>query len=234
MKSLGIIQGWIFELNGVLYDGTAWRRWLLQLLSKRGLHTHYDVFFRHWDLEFASQIQTGKWTFQQAIEKMLSAAGMTPAHINEITPALRSKRKCLAKEQRPLPGVAQILKFLAASGYQLAVLDEVDCEQGNLGEKLARLNIGSYFDFIETSCDFRESTPYDDRFQKAVAAMHLSLDEVMFAGHDREQLVAANALGIPTVSIACPEAEKIADWHVECLPDLVSLLSSLPKSRRAG
>ena len=58
MKSLGIIQGWIFELNGVLYDGTAWRRWLLQLLSKRGLHTHYDVFFRHWDLEFASQIQS--------------------------------------------------------------------------------------------------------------------------------------------------------------------------------
>jgi phosphoglycolate phosphatase-like HAD superfamily hydrolase len=234
MKSLGIIQGWIFELNGVLYDGTAWRRWLLQLLSKRGLHTHYDVFFRHWDLEFASQIQSGKSTFQQAIEKMLSAAGMTAAHINEITPALRSKRKCLAKEQRPLPGVAQILKFLAASGYQLAVLDEVDCEQGDLGEKLLRLNIASYFDFMETSGDGEECVLHNSRFQQAISAMHLSPDEVIFAGHDLQQLVTANALGIPTVSVACPQAEKVADWHVECLPDLVSLLSALPKSRRAG
>ena len=234
MKSLGIIQGWIFEPNGVLYDGTAWRRWLLQLLSKRGLHTHYDAFFCHWDLEFAPQIQSGQWTFQQATEKMLSAVGMTASHISEIMPALRSKRKCLAKEQRPLPGVAQMLKFLAVSGYQLAVLDEVDCEQGKLGEKLSRLNIASHFDFVETACDCKECVLCNCRLQKAVSAMHLALDEVIFAGHDLQQLVTANALGIPTVSIACPQAEKVADWHVECLPDLVSLLSALPKSRRAG
>ena len=110
MKAFTPVHGWIFQLGGVLYDGTAWRRWLLQLLSKRGLHTHYHLFFRHWDLEYVPKVQNGTLSFQAAIEKMLAHAGMSTGHIHEITAALRSKRKSLTTEERPLPGVVELLK----------------------------------------------------------------------------------------------------------------------------
>lgn len=34
-KTLGLL----FDMGDVLYDATVWRRWLLQLLHKMGLHT---------------------------------------------------------------------------------------------------------------------------------------------------------------------------------------------------
>lgn len=233
MKSLGIIQGWIFEFDGVLYDGTAWRRWLLQLLTKRGLHTHYDIFFRLWELEFASRVRNGDWTFQQAIEKMLFAVGMSTAHINEITPALRSKRKSLEAEERLLPGVMHTLKFLAASGYQLAVSAAGDCVDDRLGAKLSRLGIASCFDFVGVSPDHGDRGFATHRYQTAINAMRLSSEEVVFVGHNSEHLAIAQSLGLQTVSVACPQA-AVADWHLERLAELTELLTELPSSRRAG
>ena len=63
MTGFDSVRGWIFQLGGVLYDGTAWRRWFLEHLFKRGLHTHYHLFFRHWDLEYVPRVQSGAISF---------------------------------------------------------------------------------------------------------------------------------------------------------------------------
>ena len=119
------ICGWIFQLGGVLHDGTAWRRWLLDHLKKRGLHTHYRLFFRHWDIEYIPRVRRGELSFQDAIENMLAGAGIPAAHIHEITPALRSQRRSLLAEERPLAGVAELLHGLQAAGHRLGTSNHV-------------------------------------------------------------------------------------------------------------
>lgn len=233
MKGLGIVQGWIFDFDGVLYDGTAWRRWLLQLLSKRGLHTHYQVFFRLWDLEYAPQVQSGDWTFHKAIERILIEAGMSAPHVNEIIPALRSKRKSLSAEERPLPGVFNTLKLLAASGHQLALSADSDCDHEKLGDKLTRLGLASYFDFVAAAQDRGRRRLPARLYTSAVSAMRLPKEKVVFVGHEAEHLSVAHAIGLQTVSVACPQAE-LANWHVERVSELGVLLQTLPSSRRAG
>jgi FMN phosphatase YigB (HAD superfamily) len=233
MKGLGIVQGWIFEFGGVLYDGTAWRRWLLQLLSKRGLHTHYQVFFRLWDLEYAPRVQSGNWTFQEAIERMLVEAGMSATHINEIIPALRSKRKSLSTEERLLPGVCNTLKLLAASGYQLALSADSDCDHEKLGDKLTRLGLVSYFDFVVAAQERGRRRPLARLYASAISAMRLPKEQVVFVGHEAEHLSVAHSLGLQTVSVACPRAD-VANWHVQRVSELGVLLQTLPSSRRAG
>jgi hypothetical protein len=46
------IENLVIDLCGVLYDNSEWKRWLLGLVTRMGLHTHYAPFFRVWEREF--------------------------------------------------------------------------------------------------------------------------------------------------------------------------------------
>ena len=65
--SLPCVAAVWFDVCGVLYDDTAWRRWLLQLLSRMGLHTHYVSFYRVWDCEYRDDVAWGRLAYWDAM-----------------------------------------------------------------------------------------------------------------------------------------------------------------------
>ena len=219
MKTLDIvkIQGWIFELQNVLYDDTAWRRWLLKLISKMGLHTHYDSFFRVWDLAYAPRVHSGQSSFQAAVDEFLIAAGMSRCQVNEIIPALRAQHKTLSADQRPLPGVVETLQTLSATGYQLAVSADNDLDGNALRTMFAKLGVPSCFDFVGTSIDTGQPKPAPDGYRQALTAMNLPAAAVVFVGHDPDHIDGASALGLHTAALDCPPAVSAdRSWPESC------------------
>ena len=53
------IRGLLFDACNVLYDDTAWRRWLLRLLTRLGLRTEYAPFFRIFDHDYLDAVYRG-------------------------------------------------------------------------------------------------------------------------------------------------------------------------------
>ncbi len=81
----------VLDMCGVLYDDSEWKRWLLGLVTRMGLHTHYAPFFRLWDREFQRDIWCGRRDFWSAYGAFLLAAGLSPAQIDEVAAATRAK-----------------------------------------------------------------------------------------------------------------------------------------------
>ena len=231
MRSQGI-RGWIFQLGGVLYDGTAWRRWLLGHLKKRGLHTHYRLFFRHWDLEYIPRIQRGELSFQDAMENVLVRAGMPVAHIHEITPALRSKRKSLLTEERPLAGVANLLNALQAAGHRLALWSVEPCDQESIYEKATRLGLEHFFDFIAQADNAGHGHVPDRLLASTLQALRVAHPQIAFVGNTPEYLRLARMVGLQTVGVGTESIEQ-TDWQLQGVVQLQELLQA-PKRRMAG
>ena len=232
MMGLQGIGGWIFQLGGVLYDGTAWRRWLLDHLRKRGLHTHYQLFFRHWDIEYIPRVQRGDLSFQDAIENMLVRAGMPAAHIYEITAALRSKRKSLLAEERPLAGVADLLHALQAAGHRLALWSVEPCDQESIYERATRLGLDQYFDFIAQADNAGYGHVPDRLLASTLQALRVSHPQVAFVGKTPEYLRLARMVGLQTVGVGTEPVGQ-TDWQLQGVVQLQDLLQA-PQRRLAG
>ncbi|MEK6270632.1 MAG: HAD family hydrolase [Planctomycetales bacterium] len=232
MMGFNGVRGWIFQLGGVLYDGTAWRRWFLDHLAKRGLHTHYQLFFRHWDIEYVPRVQRGEISFQDAIENVLARTGMSDAHIHEITPALRSKRKSLRSEERPLAGVVDLLKSLKAAGHPLALWTIENCDQEDIHDKVARLGLNSCFNFIARADNAGHGHVPDCLLASTLKALQVARQQVAFVGNTPEYLRLARMIGLQTIGIGTDTTE-LTDWQLQGVVQLQDILPAT-QQRMAG
>src|SRR4051812_16775933 len=66
----------VLDLDHVLYDASPWQRWLLQLLNRIGLHTHYQVFFRAFERDHLQSVYCGQGDYWSALRAYLLATGM--------------------------------------------------------------------------------------------------------------------------------------------------------------
>ena len=133
------VRGVLLDMCGVLYDNTVWRRWLLRLLTKLGLHTSYHAFFRVLDRDFLAEVHCGKRRFDEAFRAFLRSAGLSRGQIDEVEAACQARRRQWEAGARTLPGVKNTLGRLAKSGFalggiiiqlqKLIVTAFLDCDQ---------------------------------------------------------------------------------------------------------
>ena len=81
------VAGLLLDVGGVLYDDTVWLRWLLKLVTRLGLHTHYTPFFRVWQREYLQRITCGELEYWQALRLFLRSAGLSHGQIDEVEAA---------------------------------------------------------------------------------------------------------------------------------------------------
>ena len=111
-RPTAMIREVLFDLGGILYDDSAWRRWLLQLLGRMGLHTHYVSFYRVWDCEFQPEVWSGRSGFWPALKRFLVATGLTCGQAAEIEAGCRARFRNFEQDIRPFPSVAETLKYV--------------------------------------------------------------------------------------------------------------------------
>jgi FMN phosphatase YigB (HAD superfamily) len=207
------LRGVIFDAPGLLYDSSLWRRWLLNLLTRMGMHTHYDVFYDIWDHEFACNVQAGRCKWRDALELFLRSAGVSQAQIDEVIPALRAKRKQFELDMRPLPGVVETLQSIHQQGYRMAAAADTTSTAAELGCKLERLGIHGRFDCVISSIDVGHAMPEPAAYIASLVVLDLRPDEVAFVSSLPSHVVGAKNFGMKIVGVDC-ELEE-ADAHVE-------------------
>jgi HAD superfamily hydrolase (TIGR01509 family) len=218
------MQGLLFDMGDVLYDATAWRRWLLQLLARMGLHAHYRTLYRIWDDEFLDDVHRGRREYGEAFQAFLLSIGLSRAQIDEVQAASLARKRELEAHVRPLPGVRSTIERLAAHGVTLGVLsDSEQCGDG-LHEQLARLGLGTCFSAVVSSIDLEYTKPSPICYRAALNAMQLSADEVAFVGHDGAELAGARAIGMRTVAVNYERGAK-ADHYLTRFDELLEIVN---------
>lgn len=226
-KDLGPIRGLLFDMGDVLYDATAWRRWLLQLLGRMGLRANYHAFFRIWDRDYLNDVHCGRREYGEAFESFLLAAGLTWGQIDEVEAASQARKRELESSTRPLPGVRSTIERLSAAGLVLAVLSDSESPADQLRARLGRLGLGGRFLAVISSLDLERTKPDPFCYRAALAAMNLTAEEVVFVGHDADELAGARAVGLRTVAFNF-EPDVVADRYLDRFEELLGFFECRP------
>ena len=218
---LSCVRGVLFEADNVLSDATAWRRWLLSLLGRMGLHTHYDIFFGVWEAEFLIEVHRGSCSHDAALRSYLRAVGLSSGQLDEVIAASVARRRELDSSVVPKPGVRRTIAGL--HGLRLGVLSNTEETALLHRRRLARLGLADRFDVILTSADLGCAMPERACFLAALEAMQLEASEVAFVGYNAPSLTGAASKGMPTVSVV--EHRNLAvDCRLDRLDQLMDVL----------
>jgi HAD superfamily hydrolase (TIGR01509 family) len=207
------IAGLVFDMGDVLFDATAWRLWLLQLLHRMGLHAGYRSFYDVWDRDYLDEVHRGRREYAEAFDAFLRASGLTRSQIDEVNAASRIQKRRLENDVRPFPGVRSTLERLRAMGIRMAVLSDSESTGEAIAERLGRMGLGAYFAAVISSADLGVTKPAREGYERAVAALELAPIRTAFVGHDAEELRGARRAGLRTVAFNF-ERDATADLYL--------------------
>jgi len=227
------VRGVVFDICNVLYDDTVWRRWVLKVLGRLGLHTNYRSFFRVWDRDYLAEVHRGQSTFHDAFRTFLAAAGLSAGQIEEVEAACQTRRRELQRTARPLPGVRSTLAGLHRRGLALAAVANSEHPAPVLEEQLRRFDVAEVFTAVISSIELRRVMPEPDCYLAALRAVGLSAGEVAFVGHDTAVLAGATAVGMPTVAFNY-DCDARADVYLGRFDELLDLLAPPRPEAAAG
>jgi HAD superfamily hydrolase (TIGR01509 family) len=226
------IHGLVFDMGGVLYDDTVWRRWLLRVLGQLGLHANYRSFYRLWDRQYLGDVHRGRREFSAAFGEFLRSVGLSPAQIDEVQAACQARRRSLESSIRPLPCVKTTLARLRQSGLALAALTDSEYSSSVLAERLERIGLAGLFGMVLSSIDLGHIRPEPICYLTALSAMKLSASQVAFVGHDGEELEGAAQVGMGTIAFNF-DADARADVFIARFEQLSEVIDG-PRSYAAA
>ncbi len=217
------IQGVVFEPCGVLYDDSAWRRWLWQLAARMGLCCQYTPFFRVWECEFQDAVWSGETDFWQALAAFLRSAGMSRPDIDEVIAASRGKFRRFEQDTRLFPDVQWTLHQLRAGGIELAAITHQRVGETKVGERLNQVGIEKLVTRVLSRQSAEPSTRLADWQQRSLEALPGAAAGWAFVGRRQAGLSLARQMGLLTVAFN-HDADADAEVYIEQFSQLAQLL----------
>lgn len=227
------VAGLVFDAEDVLFDASTWQRWLIKLLSRLGLHTHYQSFFRVWQEEYLCDVHQGNRQYWDAMRTFLMSAGLAKGQIDEVIAAGRKRYELLQTPTLPMPGARETIAKLNALGVTLGILSDSDSPAPVVLQRLKKLGFGSPFRIAVSSIDLGSCMPDPQNYQSVLSGMQLSPSEVAFIGHSRKELSGAAKLGMKTIAINFDKDVR-ADLYLQRFSDLLPHLTFHGQRMLAG
>lgn len=203
-KPRGPIKALLFDVADVLFEGTAWYRWLARILARLEPPLSESEFARPWQSDYLPRVYRGEQEFFEAFATCLTSCGLSAATVEEIVAAGRAERRRQNSTLRPLPGVRATLSRLKAAGIPLAVLTNLDRTGSALAADLSRLRLDGLFCCLITSQDLRMCLPEACCYARALDSLQVAASESLFVSHDASQLVGAQAAGFAAATLSAP------------------------------
>ena len=216
------IRGLLLDACNILYDDSAWRRWLLRLLGRLGLRAEYGPFFRIFDCDYLDAVHRGQRSFSEALNAFLLSAGLSAGQADEVRRALDSHRRHSEASHRPLIGVRETVAQLHGLGMTLGVLCNSEHSGETIRQRLADLLGDSPWAAVVCSCDLGCAMPQAECYRAALQAMQLTAREVAFVGHDARELYGAADQGLVTIAFNS-DADARADVYLQRIEGLLEL-----------
>jgi HAD superfamily hydrolase (TIGR01509 family) len=227
------VAGLILDTDDVLYDATVWRRWLVQLLTRLGVHTTYTCLFRVWDREYLDDVYRGRRSFCEAFASFLLAIGLSRAQIDEVEAACQARRRLLEEGARPLPGVKTTLARLREAGLVLGVLANSEHRCDAIRRQLDRFGMADTFAAVVSSIDLGRAKPDPAAYLAALQQMNLRPEQAAFVGHDTAELAGAAAAGVQTIAFNY-DRDAQADVFLTRFDELLDVVGIRTRYAAAG
>ncbi len=220
-------QAVLFEFDNILYDATAWQRWLSQALRRMQVAGDYDTFLARWEQTGQREIRSGRRLFSDAFSQFLRECGLSVGQASEIEAASQPRRKRFLAEIRPLPQVRSTLDRLAEQGLTLGLLADSEFGAAEIEQQLKRLGLAACFSLVLSSAELGVTKADSDGYTAALQQLGLAAERVAFVGNHSDHLSAAARLGMSTIAFNYDD-RATADIYLSRFDELARFLKHWP------
>lgn len=220
------LEAVIFDMGDVLFDATAWGRWLRGVVRQLGFDAEYGEFYRAWDERFLPDVHLGRRPYREAFRQFLVFRGLSALQIEEVESAALARKRQFESQRRPFPGVRKTLSALAEQGARLGVLSDSELPSAELAALLHRMSLASFFVSILSSRDIGHCKPDRETYEASLAELRCSPEAAGFVGHDAGELAGAARLGMHTIAFNF-EPDTLADQYARRFSDIARIVSEL-------
>jgi HAD superfamily hydrolase (TIGR01549 family) len=192
----------IYDMGDILYDASAWRRWLHHYLKEKKLiHLSYQEVFDIWETRFLSKIHVKITDYATGFNDFLDYLGLSKNDKKDLLKINWEKKNGFEEEIAPFPSVYETLSKLKAAGIINCVLTDTELNQEQIRQKLNdKLKIGRFIDLIVASSEIQFRKPQKEAYHSCLNKIGLKKEEVVFVGHDQDELTGASDFGIATIA----------------------------------
>lgn len=192
-------KGVIFDMGDILYDASAWRRWLVEALQQHGVDITYPELVELWEAQLVD-VYRGLADYWDRFDALLHTVRVPAGSRNALRRAAQRKGREVQQDRKPMDGVPGTLTALEEAGVKLAVLSDNESGSAAVRRLLAQLGIASHFDAVLSSVDVGQVKPHPSVYRAAVDALGLTIDACAFVGHDVDELEGARQVGLYAIA----------------------------------
>jgi len=211
----------IFDFEGTLVDF----QWRLEPAEAELRRAFADLGFDGSD--FARANYAGMWN---AAADLLAQQGRMAELRRALCPVYDRWDSDALTRWAPRPGVAELLRGLAAGGSRAGMVSNVGLRA--LTEALSRFDMARWLSPVVTRDDVTWMKPRAEGILRVLADWRLAPGDVLFVGDSRADVLGARAAGMPVAIIRGGECDERAfadtppDYMVSRLDELARLIGT--------
>ena len=213
------LKALIFDVGDILFDATAWRRWLAEELSRRGKQVSYPILVEAWE-GLLVEVYKGQAEYWTTFAKLMRHFQVAEEQIPHLQKLAKEKGKEVQQERKPMPGVPETLQKLHEAGIVLVALS--DTESGEVGVRriLKQLGVEQYFTAVAASFDIGHAKPEPEAFDYAIERTGVPKNLCGFVAHDIDELEGAQQHDLFAIGYNYHPAAP-ADAYIEHFSELL-------------
>lgn len=191
-------KGVLYDLGDVFFEAHYWRKWNYDELRQTGFFEGDFMKFNDLYESFLIPVYENRISYEEGFDSFLQTLGVS----NEDMFKKRSfmKKKEFEKSRVLFPGVKATLKRLHNYGIKNIIITDNDLTEDEIRKKvIARFGINPFLDFIVSSREIGVKKPSPEIFDKALNRASLKRNEVVFVGHEKDEIDGCRDLGIHTI-----------------------------------
>jgi len=164
------------------------------------LRVTYEELFYLWDNYYLRDIYLKKFSYQVGFEKFLSHLCLDETQIKNIVDKSNSIKEMIEKDTKPYDWVYDYLPKIKSKGVSVGILTDSENSAVLIKKRYEKWKIAMYIDSIISSADTGFIKPYRESYLAILKELELEIDDVVFIGHDKDEIIGAKIIGIRTIN----------------------------------
>ncbi len=195
------IKAVMYDLGDIFFEAHLWRKWMWNEFRKKNLFPgNFAKFYVLYDSFLSKETYKGRKSYTETFDDFLKHMNIPKKERGAFTKKAFTKKASLEKRRKLYPHVKKTLILLKKYGVKNILITDNESTETEIRSKIiGRYGINPYIDFIMTSKDCGYTKSGKKIFELTLKKNSLSPKEVLFVGHDEDEMISAQATKILTV-----------------------------------
>ncbi len=227
------IDGIIFDVEDIFFDGTFWHRYLHHAICRLAGHRSFAEVQTAWQSKFLPQVYGGQTEYWDALASFFRMWGLSECEVSELLVAARSRMKMAQTNLRLFPRVSDTLHRLKTRGLKLGILCNSIHQPETFAEMLAKIGVHTKLDAIITSRFLGRALPDKAAFAEIANLIGCQPQRLVYVSARASRLQVSREAGLRCVGVihqAPVPPPHTSSWGSVTIRDLQDLGDALFQS----